>query len=865
MGFFIFFKTINQTKIKEAPIFIESYSFSFSKPLQYNKNYKFVVESSSSRNELDFETAIKLNAQFIKPKNNEIFSPIFIKKFRLKNKIKRARLYITGLGLYQAYINNIKVGNAYLTPGYNDYDYYLRYQTYNITQILKEENLIEVHMGNGWYKGKFGLDSKKQYNIFGNEYKLCLHILVEYKNGEILNILSDESWGVKSSKEVSNSIYDGENIDFTLPEKPSEKVVISKEKYNLIPDFGALIIEKEILHPELYISPKGEKILDFKQNMVGFVRFKGYLKKNKQLKMIHGEMLQKGNFYNGNLASAKQILSYKGDGKKRIYEPKFTYFGFRYVLIKGLNKINPNDFEGVVIYSNLENTIKCITDNEKINKLIKNAYWGQKGNFLDVPTDCPQRSERLGWTGDAQVFSNTACYNMDSYIFYKKFLKDLRGDQTMYYEGDIPCYSPSLKKQAAKGGAVWADAGTIVPWNIYLNYGDKNLLKNFYSMMKDYVETLIKEDIKQGNHNLILEGFTFGDWLALDGKSQLSVFGGTDNGFIMSVYYFHSIELISLAAKELKNKSDYIKYTELKSKIHKAILNHFFTKKGKFKLDTQTSYVLCLQYNIYISKDIIIKQFIKRIEKDLFHIKTGFTGTPLILLTLFDNNMDDIAYRILFNEDFPSWLYAINLGATTTWERWNSLLEDGSVNTVSMNSFNHYAYGSVCEAIYSRIAGLRNMAPGWKKVLIKPQVNYRIKKIDFSYNSVSGKYEISWKWKKNNFIIDFTIPNGCIANITLPNGSTHINVTEGKYHYECSLNRNIYSPFSINTPIVDILKNKEGIKIINKFLPKIYSKVIRKNDDLKIKSINDINLFPEFNYTKDIIKKCNEELLKINL
>ena len=840
----------------------ESNSFSFKKPLKYNKKYIFVVEGATTRNELEFETSIDLKAPFIKPKNKNLFSPIFVKDFDLDKDIINARLYITGLGLYQAYINDVKVGNGYLTPGFNDYDYYLRYQTYDITNLLKEKNVIEVHMGDGWYKGRFGMNRNEQENLFGEEYKLCLHIMIEYKNKKIINIISDESWKVKSSKEIANNIYDGEEVDYTLPDSPLEEVIISLEKYNLIPDFGSLIVEKEILHPVLYVSPKGEQILDFKQNMVGFIRFKGILKKNQEIKISHGEVLQNKNFYNKNLKSAKAILKFKGDGQNRIFEPKFTYFGFRYALIEGLDKVNPNDFEGVVIYTNLEKTIECTTDNNKINKLILNAYWGQRGNFLDVPTDCPQRDERLGWTADTQVFVNTACYNMDSYIFYKKYMYDLRGDQTMYYDGDIPAFSPSLKHQANNGGAVWADAGTIVPWNFYLNYGDKYLLNNYYPMMKDYVESLIKKDLEQGNQNLILEGFTFGDWLAQDGPNPKMNFGGTDHGFIMSVYYYHSVELITLAAKELENNSDYKKYNELKSKIYNAILNKFFTKDGKLNLNTQTSYVLCLQYNIYKNKDIIIKDFKERLKSDLYRIKTGFTGTPLILLALFDNGMDDYAYRILYNEEFPGWIYAINLGATTIWERWNSLLEDGSVGSFSMNSFNHYAYGSVCETIYSRIAGLRNMAPGWKKVRIKPHLNYRMKNINFSYQSVSGKYEIFWKWIDTRFNLIVTVPYGCQAEIILPNGMVH-NVNDGKYNYECDINRNLYSPFSIETPIIDLMKNKEGIQIIQKLIPKIYEKAIQKDDQIKIHSINSAISFYKFNYTSDIIKKCNEELSKI--
>ena len=358
----------------------ESFSFSFEEPLEYNKIYKYIVESSSSKSELTFETALKLEAPFIKPKNKDLFSPIFFKDFKITKKIKKARLYITGLGLYQALINGKKVGNAYLTPGYNDYDYYLRYQTYDISKLLKVENKIEIHMGDGWFKGRFGFSYNKE--IYGNEYKLCLNLAIEYKDNSILNILSDESWKIKSSKEVSNSIYDGETINYNLEEKPSGGVIISEEKYNLIPDFGSLIVEHEILKPELIISPKGENILDFKQNMVGFIRFKGFLKKNQKIIIKHGEVLQKGCFYNKNYrSSANGALIFIGDGKKRVYEPKFTFFGFRYALIKGMKNVNPKEFEGVVIYTNLERVLECKTDNKKINRLIKNAYWSKEEIF----------------------------------------------------------------------------------------------------------------------------------------------------------------------------------------------------------------------------------------------------------------------------------------------------------------------------------------------------------------------------------------------------------------------------------------------------------------------------------------------------
>ena len=852
----------------------ESHSFTFDDNLEYNKEYIFQVKSNTSQVELEFETSIELqNNSFIKPKNSTLFSPIFIKEISLQNKdIKKGRLYITGLGLYQAFINNEKVGNSYLTPGFNDYDAYLRYQGYNITLLLKknETNKIEVHMGDGWYKSRYGIANTltgKQNEIWGSEYKLCAKIIIEYTDGTKENDIStDETWKVKKSKEISNGIYDGEDIDYTLDEGIEENVIKYTENYTMIPDFGAQIIQKDTLYPELYISPNGTKILDFKQNMVGFVRYKGNLEKNQKLKLTFGEVLQNNEFYNGNYRDARAILSFIGDGIKRIFEPKFTFYGFRYAKVEGLTNININDFEGVVIYTNLEKTIKCETDNIKINKLISNAFWGQRGNFLDVPTDCPQRNERLGWTGDAQVFSNTACYNMDSYIFYKKVIKDLRKDQEMYYNGEFPMWVPSLKKQCDAGGAVWSDSGTIIPWNIYMNYGDKNLLEKNYPMIVEYVETLIQKDINQGNKSLILEGFSYGDWLALDGIDEQSTNGGTNLGYIMSIYYYVSVNIAYKIAKELGKLEDEDKYYEIQKRIKNAILNEFFTHNGRLSVDTQTAYILSLFYNIYINKEPIIEGFKDRLMRDSYKLKTGFTGTPLILLALFDNGLDIDAYRFLFNEKFPGWIYAINLGATTIWERWNSLNEDGSISGTSMNSLNHYSYGSVCEAIYSRIAGLKNINPGWKKVLIQPHLNYRMKKINFEYNSISGKFIINWYFDDTNFYMNITIPNGVEAEIILPNRTKYENVTKGEYKYECQLNSDIYSPFSVdNSPLFEILENEEASKIIQNNFPMIYYMVTGETTEMKYGTLKQFIGQPFVGVTEEKLKEVDILLRNIRI
>ena len=777
----------NKTIDKKTIDLKDSVSIYFETPLKYGEKYTYRVSSSLSSKSLDFETTIKLEAPFIKPIDKNIFSPIFKKSFSLKREVKEARLYISGLGLYHAYINKQKVGNLYLTPGFNDYDYYLRYQTYDITDLLMKNNHIEVEMGDGWYKGRFGFlwEGTTGDKIFGDEYKLSAHIRIIYDNDEVENILTDDTWTISSSYETKNNIYDGEEINYTISIIDNLKTTISEEKYNLVPDYGCGVIIQDVLHPTLIVSPKGEYILDFHQNMVGFVKFTGVLRENQHLLLKHGEVLQQGCFYNENLRSAKAEMSYIGDGKKRVFEPKFTFFGFRYVLVEGLEEVNPNDFEGVVLYSDLKTVFRCTTDNPKINQLISNAYWGQRGNFVDLPTDCPQRDERLGWTADTQVFVNTACYQMDCYNFYKKYMKDLRGDQVLYYLGDIAKFSPCLKGKETPGGPVWSDAGTIIPWNFYMNYGDRIYLAHSYQMMRDYVEILIQRDIDQGNKHLILEGFAYGDWLAQDGETSQSLSGSTDHGFIKSMYYYHSLDLTSKAAQELNKLDDYQRYETIKEEVKNAIINKWFSHDGKFLLDTQTSYVLALSFDVYKNKELLIKSFKERLEKDSHFIKTGFVGTPLILNCLFDNNLNEEAYHILYNEEFPGWLYTVNLGATTIWERWNSLLEDGTISGTSMNSLNHYAYGTVCEAIYSRIAGLKNLAPGWKKIEINPHLNYRMKKIDFSFNSPSGLFSISWEIKEQ-FELKVIIPNGVNATIKLPDGNVY-NVTGGEYKYKSTI------------------------------------------------------------------------------
>ena len=409
---------------------------------------------------------------------------------------------------------------------------------------------------------------------------------------------------------------------------------------------------------------------------------------------------------------------------------------------------------------------------------------------------------------------------------------------------------------------LWADAGTIIPWNVYMNYGDRQLLGYGFEIMKDYCNVLMEKEKADGDNGLILHGFTFGDWLAQDGICEQSLAGGTDNTFITNVYYWNSLRLTASAARELGASDLEKKYSERAEKVYNAILNEYFAPNGKLALGTQTAYVLSLYYGIYRNRDRIINDFRERLRRDFYKMKTGFTGTPLILLAMFDNGMDDDAYRILFNEECPGWLYAVNMGATTVWERWNSVLPDGRISGINMNSLNHYSYGSVCEAIYSRICGLKNLEPGWKKVLIKPHVNYRMKKAEIAFDSPMGKYKVSWKVSGGDFSLKVEIPFGTEGTVELPDGSSH-KVSRGEYDFSCRLPEKLVHPFDLDTPNIDILANSRARALFEKHLPFAYGMVTGENEEFKLNTGRFLGYLAMFRAAPEDLQKYEAELKKI--
>ena len=754
----------------------------------------------------------------------------------------RATLYITGLGLYRAWLNGARVGNDYLTPGWNDYDAYLRYQAYDVTGLLRAQNHLEVWLGQGWYMGRLGTDGGRE-NIWGDRFLLAVRLEIVCRDGSVIVVESDESWFASRSNIISGNIYDGEVRDDTLElgePLPCRRVETS---YRLVEQFSPPVRVQAELKPTLLITAKGERVLDFGQNMAGIVRFTNHLPRGATMRLQMGEVLQGGCFYRDNLRTARAEFVYTSDGQEKAVEPLFTFFGFRYARVEGLETVCAEDFTALALSCDLVPALLAETGHAKLNQLMRNVFWGQRSNFLDVPTDCPQRDERLGWTADAQVFVNTACYQMDCKAFYRKYMRDLRAEQLLYYGGDVPMYCPSLKGTARPGGAVWADAATIIPWNIYMHYGDAALLAETYPLMRDYTQRLIAADKALGGTHVRFDSFTFGDWLAQDGMTSQSLKGGTDDAYIQGVYYMHSVALTGRAAGVLGKAEEARAYAALSEDIRRALLDEYFSPAGNLTVDTQTGYALALYFGLFRNREKLLHGFQRRLQRDFYRITCGFTGTPLMLPALLDNGMADVAFRMLLSEQFPGWLYAVNLGATTIWERWNSLEADGSITDTGMNSLNHYAYGAVCEAVYSRIIGLANAAPGWTRARVEPHLDARLRFARLAFDSPAGPWQLSWEIDAQGAVcLSLRVPKGAQADVVLPEHPQALRTTvgAGRHSWRWQPTRDLLHPFSVASVVEDLLGNEEATALLRARVPALYGLIAGANSEFRVMPLADV-------------------------
>lgn len=812
--------------------------------------------------------------KWITTEKEDTFHPLFVKEFEVKKEIVSARLYICGLGLFEAKLNGRKVGDEVLTPYYSNYHDEAQYLTFDITEqiILRpDKNRLTVSLGNGWYKGRFGLGN--QSNNFGDEFKLIAEIRLVYEDREVQVIGTDETWEYIGSDVEDDGIYDGEIINHLLwdgKENLPKRAVLTSAEGRLVARYSVPVMEmedmpvKEVIH-----TPAGETVLDFGQNFAGYVTFVNHLAKGARIIFDHGEILQDGNFYNANYRSAKAQFVYISDGREELVRPSFTYFGFRYVRVTGWpEEVTGENFTGKAVYSKMDRTGYIETGHKGVNRLFLNALWGQKSNFVDFPTDCPQRDERLGWTGDAQVFSGTASFNMDTTAFYNKFMHDLRTEQ-IKYDGILPGVIPVLDPNGPIFSSVWGDIATFLPMVVYEHSGNAEVLKSCYPMMKDWVDKITREDQARGQKYLYDFGNQLGDWLALDGRTEQSMEGGTDAYYIGSNYYAMSVQKTAKAAEILGYKEDRDYYNALYQKIKDAIIREYFTETGRLAIDSQTGYIVALYSGIYKDRDAVVAGLKARLYKDCYKLKGGFTGAPILCRVLSENGFEEDAFYFLLQEEYPGWMHCIKLGATTIWERWNSVLDDGHMSGTMMNSLNHYSYGSVVEYLYRDVAGLKALEAGFKKVLITPLVNGKLKYMHMTYDSAYGEYKINWEILKNGKVsADIQIPFGCSAVIGLPfyeekTGGKIMEVTAGSYHYEYSPTEDLRQRYNNKTMFKDMMHDPEAMNVIERVSPMLMYFLSTGNEDYFYESIQSLEKLSYMGFTGEMVDNLRTELSKL--
>jgi len=707
-------------------------------------------------------------------------SPLFRKTFTANKKIRSAFAFITAHGLYEAQINGHRVGDAYLTPGWTSYKKRLQYQMYDVSDLLTTgTNAIGITMGSGWYRGYIGFTNNK--NFYGKDQSLLFQLQVTYTDGSSEMIVSDESWKSTTGAIKSAEIYNGESIDardekqgWSTPSYNdnvwSGVKVVDFPNNNLIASYSDPIRKHETFTGlKVITTPKGEKVIDFGQNLVGWVVMKVNGKSGDKVTISHAEVLDKnGNFYTENLRAAKAEDQYvlKG-GVEETFEPHFTFHGFRYIRVEGYpGELKPENFTAVALYSDMKKTGTFTSSDALINQLQHNIQWGQKGNFLDVPTDCPQRDERLGWTGDAQVFSRTAAYNMNVNDFFAKWLKDVAADQ--YPNGIVPFVIPDVLNFPV-GSTGWADVCTIIPWNMYLAYGDKRILESQYHSMKAWVDYMHK----QSRDDLWNTGFHFGDWLFYrpeddnDGRSAV-----TDKYLIAQCFYARSTQLVINAARVLGKTDDVTSYSDLLDKIKNAFLKEYVTASGRLVSGTQTAYVLALNFDMLPEsmRAQAAERLVQNVHSYNDHLTTGFLGTPYLCHVLSRFGHTDVAYKLLLQKTYPSWLYPVKMGATTIWERWDGLKEDSTFQTPGMNSFNHYAYGAIGDWMYRVVAGIDTYddQPGYKHIKIMPHPGEGLTSAAADLQTYYGLVSSHWKTDNGQFNLDVEIPANTKATIYIP-------------------------------------------------------------------------------------------------
>ena len=712
------------------------------------------------------------NSSWIIHPNNKLYEPVrFSKEFTINKEIKRATLNVTSLGCYYPVLNGERVGDFILAPGFTSRKR-VQYQTYNVTKMLNDNNTLEITVSDGWYKGKinFGTDEG------GAEKKKALiaELVLSYKDGTKEVIVTNDSWLSAKDKLRMAELYDGEIVDMTFEDTGVNAQILDHDKKLIVKQEGVYVKEQENIKPiAIFKVPNGDTLVDFGQNLTGYFEFEVTAKAGDRVEFTVCEVLDKdGNFYNENYRDAKARFEYICHDGYNKYKPRLAFWGFRYIRVDSFpEEISENSIRAIVVHSDIERTGYLESSDPMLNKLFSNIIWGQRGNFLDVPTDCPQRDERQGWTGDATVFCKTASYNFDVERFFEKWLADMRLDQgkSGYIPNIIPktiCWDWSTVETS---GAVWGDSATIIPYQMYLTYGNKNILKKHYSCMCKYIGYITKSTKTK---HLWTGCDQFGDWLGLDAPAG-SYRGSSNEDFIASVFYAHSVGIVCKVGKILGKSV--AKYERLRDSIRAKIKETFKEYK------TQTECVLALYFDVAEDKPSVARQLANMIIENGKRLKTGFVGTPYLLHALSQNGYGELAYDLLLQDEFPSWLYSVKCGATTIWEHWDGKNEKGEFWSKDMNSFNHYAYGSVADWVYEVACGIKPVEenPGFEEIVISPLPTDKIDSLSAKIKTRYGTVSSSWYHENGKIRYKITTP---VKSTVIIDGEKH-RVEKGTYTF----------------------------------------------------------------------------------
>ncbi|WP_228479344.1 family 78 glycoside hydrolase catalytic domain [Microbacterium atlanticum] len=776
-------------------------------------------------------------AQMVSPVDPTVASPLVRGSFEIREaEIARARIYATAQGVYELELNGSRVGDQELAPGWTAYESRLRYQTYEVTELLMPgRNAIGAWLGDGWWRGHLGWDGRRA--LYGGDLGVLVQLEVEYADGERQVVASGPEWVSSAGPISSADLYNGEDFDAQAFDPAWSTADIDVRAWapvalrefdaaTLVAPDGPPVRHVETLAvQEVSTSPSGKTILDFGQNLVGRLRIRVRGDAGRTVSLRHAEVLERGELATEPLRGAKATDTYTlRGGEAEEWAPRFTFHGFRYAEVTGWpGELDPADIVAEVLHSDLRRTGWFESSDPLVNRLHENAVWGMRGNFVDIPTDCPQRDERLGWTGDLQVFAPTAEFLYDSAGFLTSWLRDLAAEQKKY--GGTPMVVPAVTTGYQGPMAAWADAATVVPWTMYRAYGDLGILRTQFESMAAWVDEVTAA---AGEDRIWSKGFQFGDWLDPTAPAGRPEAAQTYPEIVATAYFARSSRIVADAAALLGRDEDAARYRTLADEVRAAFHREYVSGSGRLLSDSATAYALALQFDLIegeAARAHAADRLSEIVRGNGYKISTGFVGTPLICDALSANGHPDVAYRLLLQTEAPSWLYTVKHGATTIWERWDSLLPDGTVNPSGMTSFNHYAFGSVADWLHRVVAGLAPAEPGYRRLRIAPQppragLTSAAARLETPY----GEASVSWELADGAITVSATVPVGTTADVVLPSGDTAL-VEHGVHEWvePFEVDPTERAPVTVDTPMGEIIDEPEVMAVfmgvVTKYVP----------------------------------------------